>query len=89
MFLHRYPAEVEELPRHRVQYGFNTHDFYWNRVQGGRWAVSENRPSAIIRDRVADNRPVQRARPTLERNVRLSYRRQQAAKRRRRGPGTP
>lgn len=35
MFLHLPPAQVEDLPWHRVQYGFNTHDFYWNGSKGG------------------------------------------------------
>ena len=35
VFLHLHPAQVEDLPRHRVEYGFDNHDFYWKGSEGG------------------------------------------------------
>ena len=35
MFVHLYPVEVEDLPAHRVEYGFDNPDFQGNRLAGG------------------------------------------------------
>ena len=35
VFVHLYPVEVEDLPPHRVEYGFDNLDFQWNRLAGG------------------------------------------------------
>ena len=35
VFLHLHPVQVEDLPNHRVQYGFDNLDFYWHGARGG------------------------------------------------------
>lgn len=35
VFVHLYPVEVEDLPAHRVEYGFDNLDFQGNRLAGG------------------------------------------------------